>query len=173
MDSSIAFFDSSLTGSADFHRFGIIRSISRRSKHGSTPFWDWCRRNVARSTRNTKFYKLGCEALSFGSRTAVVANVWESQVASRSSSSESSADEDFLTSSQLPVPAEDFFKSVSQEGYPRTSGETAKVQPWRALWDGPQQPSKDGKLIVACPQTCTYGRQTRFQHVYLLRRPAV
>ena len=103
-------------------------------------------------------------------RTAVVANVWESQVASQSSSSESSADEDLLTSSQLPIPAEDFFKSVSQEGYPKTTGEGAKVQPWRALWDGPQQPSKDGKLIVACPQTCTYGRQTYFSIYSLIEQ---
>jgi hypothetical protein len=62
---------------------------------------------------------------------------------------------------------EDFFKSVSEEGYPKTTGKTAKAQPWRALWNGPQQPSKDGKLIVACPQTCAYGRQIIHYHVPL------
>jgi hypothetical protein len=62
---------------------------------------------------------------------------------------------------------EEFFKSVSQEGYPESTGKTAKVQPWRALWDGPQQPSKDGKLIVACSQICAYGRQSRVS-IYLL-----
>jgi len=86
-----------------------------------------------------------------------VADAGDVQAPSRSSP-ESSTNKNLLTDSQLPAPMQEFFKSVSQEGYPESMGKTARVQPWRALWDGPQQPSKDGKLIVACPQTCAYGR---------------
>jgi hypothetical protein len=65
---------------------------------------------------------------------------------------------------------QDFFKSVSQEGYPESKGKTARVQPWKALWDGPQQPSKDGKLIVACPQTCAYGRPSHLSINLLIEK---
>ncbi|KAH8602773.1 hypothetical protein B0O99DRAFT_604264 [Bisporella sp. PMI_857] len=52
------------------------------------------------------------------------------------------------------APVADFFKTVSPEGFPVP---TAKAQPWRAHWAGPQEPSKDGTLLVACPKICTYG----------------
>jgi hypothetical protein len=42
--------------------------------------------------------------------------------------------------------------------FPEAEGMTTKVQPWRNIWDGPQPPSKDGKLLVACPKNCQFGR---------------
>ncbi|KAH0548353.1 hypothetical protein GP486_007973, partial [Trichoglossum hirsutum] len=60
-------------------------------------------------------------------------------------------------STQLFEPAASFFSSVSPEGYPKP---TEKLQPWRAVWKGPNAPLPDGKLLVACPKRCLYGMQT-------------
>lgn len=60
-----------------------------------------------------------------------------------------------------PAPVLDFFQTVSRYGYPDEK-EEPKVQPWRAHWEGPQEP-KDGKLIVACPKKCDYGTFSRWQ----------
>jgi len=57
-------------------------------------------------------------------------------------------------SSPLPDPVASFFSNVSTGGFPKPA---AKAQPWKSLWDGPQHPSADGKLIVACPKICDYG----------------
>jgi hypothetical protein len=107
-------------------------------------------------------FKLGGKPLPINPMPLEVADAGDVQVPSRSSSPKSFTDKNFLTGSQLPAPMQEFFNSVSQEGYPESMGKTTRVQPWRALWDGPQQPSKDGKLIVACPQTCAYGRHSFF-----------
>ena len=52
----------------------------------------------------------------------------------------------------------EFFKSVSADGYPEGAGMSTKAQPWRSIWPGPQRPSEDGKLLVACPKNCVYGK---------------
>lgn len=56
----------------------------------------------------------------------------------------------------LPAPVEEFFKCVSQDGFP-SSKTKSKSQPWRSHWNGPQQPTDDGKLLIAVPKICTYG----------------
>jgi hypothetical protein len=56
----------------------------------------------------------------------------------------------------LPEPVASFFSTVSQEGFPRPA---EKIQPWRKIWKGPQAPSPDGKLVVACPKRCDYGME--------------
>jgi hypothetical protein len=43
------------------------------------------------------------------------------------------------------------------DGYPVRETLATKAQPWKALWDGPQKPSEDGKLLVACPKCTDYG----------------
>ncbi|MCJ1250537.1 hypothetical protein MMC30_007765 [Trapelia coarctata] len=60
---------------------------------------------------------------------------------------------------KVRAPAEDFFASVAADCYPQSRG-TGKVQPWRKVWEGPQQ-SSDGKLLVACPKRCDFGTYPR------------
>jgi len=61
-------------------------------------------------------------------------------------------------SPELPTSEEDFFKSVSTDGFPAAKETAAKAQPWRELVDGAQAPSPDGKCVVACPKKfVTYG----------------
>ncbi|KIM96914.1 hypothetical protein OIDMADRAFT_20681 [Oidiodendron maius Zn] len=76
---------------------------------------------------------------------------------SRSVSPEVPDHRDAPLQSPLARAVEDFFKSVSPEGFPLSKGTKAKAQPWRTHWAGPQPPTEDGKLIVACPKICTYG----------------
>lgn len=51
----------------------------------------------------------------------------------------------------------DFFKHVSPDGYPEQEAIPAKSQPWRKVWDGPRV-SKDGRLLIACPKGCDWGK---------------
>ncbi|PVH83764.1 hypothetical protein DL98DRAFT_103634 [Cadophora sp. DSE1049] len=56
---------------------------------------------------------------------------------------------------ELPEPVADFFSTVTLGTFPPST--ERKVQPWRELWQGPVEPSPDGKLLVACPEKSVYG----------------
>jgi hypothetical protein len=58
----------------------------------------------------------------------------------------------------LPASVNGFFQSLKMNCFPEAEGMTTKAQPWRQIRAGPQQPSKDGKLLVACPKNCQFGR---------------
>jgi hypothetical protein len=63
--------------------------------------------------------------------------------------------------SQLPDPV-DFFSFVKPDGYPEQEMATAeKFQPWKSVFEGPVPP-KDGKLLIACPKGCDWGKSYRF-----------
>ncbi|KAE8450805.1 hypothetical protein EG329_005718 [Mollisiaceae sp. DMI_Dod_QoI] len=83
---------------------------------------------------------------------------------SRSVSPEASSQRSSSPIAQLPAPVEQFFSSVSQEGFPSAKRTKQKAQPWKTIWVGPQQPSEDGKLIVACPKNCKYGVSSYSQY---------
>jgi hypothetical protein len=72
--------------------------------------------------------------------------------ASRSSTPEAGDSENGV--GQLHAPVVSFFSSVSRDGFPESEN---KLQPWKRQWTGPQGPSEDGKLIVACPTLVVYG----------------
>jgi hypothetical protein len=55
----------------------------------------------------------------------------------------------------LPESVASFFSSVSLGGFPE---EEEKAQPWKSVWKQPQGPDSDGKLLVACPKRCVYGK---------------
>ena len=57
----------------------------------------------------------------------------------------------------LPEPVASFFETVSGDGFPP---DLPKAQPWRDILDGPHHPSLDGKLMIACPKMCLYGRSS-------------
>ncbi|PMD63258.1 uncharacterized protein K444DRAFT_610091 [Hyaloscypha bicolor E] len=77
-----------------------------------------------------------------------------SRPATRQGSPDSAFDEPLT---QLSQQVTSFFGSVSSGGFPDPQPEK-KAQPWKRVWrPGPQAPSEDGKLIVACPKICVYG----------------
>jgi hypothetical protein len=55
---------------------------------------------------------------------------------------------------------ESFFKSVTLGGFPKPA---EKAQPWKKVWSAPQDPPKDGKMVVACPKKCVYGMSVSIQ----------
>jgi hypothetical protein len=57
----------------------------------------------------------------------------------------------------LPEPVASFFDTVSGDGFPP---DLPKAQPWRDILDGPHHSSPDGKLMIACPKMCLYGRSS-------------
>jgi hypothetical protein len=61
------------------------------------------------------------------------------------------------TTAHLPQSVKEFFGSVRMGCFPEAEGMDTKAQPWRRIWVGLQQPSTDGKLLVACPKNCVYG----------------
>lgn len=61
-------------------------------------------------------------------------------------------------STPLPETVASFFSSVSFDAFPKPVNN--KTQPWKdveVVRNGNQNPSRDGKLIVACPRKCAYG----------------
>jgi hypothetical protein len=59
--------------------------------------------------------------------------------------------------SHLPDPVA-FFSFVKPDGYPEQEMATAeKAQPWKSIFEGPVPP-KDGKLLIACPKGCDWGK---------------
>jgi hypothetical protein len=56
----------------------------------------------------------------------------------------------------VPESVASFFNNVTLGGFPEPE---QKVQPWKRVWKGPQEPATDGKLLVACPKICVYGKQ--------------
>jgi len=90
----------------------------------------------------------------------IIASNVQTQSSPSSSGSESgSATMSEASITELPSSVRDFFADVSAEGFPqgKRNGATARAQPWKKVWDGPQKPSEDGKLLVACPKRCDYG----------------
>jgi hypothetical protein len=61
------------------------------------------------------------------------------------------------TTAHLPQSVKEFFESVRMGCFPEAEEMDTKAQPWRRIWAGPQEPSADGKLLVACPKNCVYG----------------
>jgi len=55
----------------------------------------------------------------------------------------------------LPEDIASFFNTVSAEGFPE---DVPKAQPWKELLKRAHNPSPDGKLILACPKKCLYGK---------------
>jgi hypothetical protein len=49
-------------------------------------------------------------------------------------------------------------------GFPE---EEEKAQPWKALWKERKGHSEDGKLLVACPKRCVYGKSFGSAHFHL------
>lgn len=74
-------------------------------------------------------------------------------------------------SSQSSAPTNPFFQSVSRQGFP--DSKVTKAQPWKKNWAGEQQPTEDGKLIVACPKVCTYGMFTVIRTSLIIRATPV
>ncbi len=72
-----------------------------------------------------------------------------------------------LSSSSTSAPVEllpdtvsfDFFQQVKPDGYPEQEATPARSQPWRVHWNGPQL-SEDGRLLIACPKRCDWGKTT-------------
>jgi hypothetical protein len=75
----------------------------------------------------------------------------DSSIRSTNSDSDSTAD-------HLPDSVNAFFQSVRMNCFPEAEGMDTKAQPWRRIWAGPQPPSTDGKLLVACPKNCLWGK---------------
>lgn len=55
----------------------------------------------------------------------------------------------------LPEDVASFFDVMSTDGFPE---DVPKAQPWKEFLKKPHNPSPDGKLILACPKKCLYGR---------------
>jgi hypothetical protein len=80
------------------------------------------------------------------------------QSSSRSVSPEAPKQRSASPVPELPLAIKEFFNQVSSAGFPSKMSTNAKVQPWRDHWSGPEDVPDDGKLIVACPKKCTYGK---------------
>jgi hypothetical protein len=65
---------------------------------------------------------------------------------------------------------ESFFKSVTLGGFPKPA---VKAQPWKKVWPAPQDPTKDGKMVVACPKKCVYGMSVSMQPLPLIQNFAI
>lgn len=50
-----------------------------------------------------------------------------------------------------------FFKRVQPDGFPEQQVTPPKLQPWKAVWHGPQV-SEDGKLLIACKKGYDWGK---------------
>ncbi|PMD58308.1 uncharacterized protein K444DRAFT_614562 [Hyaloscypha bicolor E] len=90
---------------------------------------------------------------SCSSRAVSPETLSQRQASSRSVSPELASSS--LPISQLPESVKQFFMSVPTDGFPTPKKQ--KSQPWKKVWKGPQEPTDDGKLLVACPSICTYG----------------
>ncbi|MCJ1400644.1 hypothetical protein MMC11_003852 [Xylographa trunciseda] len=90
---------------------------------------------------------------------SINANVQTQSSPSSSGSESGSIAASNASTTNLPSSVREFFAGVSSDGYPqhKAKGATARSQPWKKVWEGPQKPSEDGKLLVACPKRCDFG----------------
>jgi len=108
------------------------------------------------------FHRDSNEAGTSGARDrewGIIASNVQTTAPSSSGSESGSATTLEASITKLPLSVQEFFADVSAEGFPqgKRAGAKARTQPWKKVWDGPQKPSEDGKLLVACPKRCDYG----------------
>ena len=140
--------------------YKLTCSAQRESSNSLNPKWHQCLQNCLRRRLPVppeQFPQRRYRSDKYDTPTPFIpcttANSSATQASSRSISPELASSS--LPISQLPESVKQFFMSVPTDGFPTPKKQ--KSQPWKKVWKGPQEPTDDGKLLVACPSICTYG----------------